>query len=276
MHQLLQQVCFPLPFFFRELHQYSLSWKRSSHSTPLLQASWATGQGLAAGMSGFAGWQPGLQDQTRPNPTCAQPSSGAISQAIQARQRELSEPWGFHCHYPRGSQASSAHRHACCTADLAGLQWTVPRGCSQHPKDTLSFLQGTLVPENATDGAAQTRLPTHAALCWLILDVFQPSGGEISGVLFFLQATSQLKTFLKLAGALFPFSATENSLLWRALGIHDALWLRLPKRGICKGTSSRLWNYCSCLTAGKGAVYPCPQSIRALHHVPFGNCCCTS
>lgn len=137
--------------------------------------------------------------------TSIQAPSGAISQATQAGQRELPEPWGSHCHYPRGPQATSgpcsAHRHcAGCTAFLAGLQQTVPRACSQHPKDTLSFLQGALAPEHTPPDTASyphcTLLthPGHFPAVW----------GRNQWWFIFLQATSQLKTFLKLAGASSP------------------------------------------------------------------------
>lgn len=85
--------------------------------------------------------------------------------------------------------------------------------------------------------------------------------------------TSHLATesFLKGCRYLVPFSPTENSFLWRALGIHTTPCLRHPKCGICKGIGSRLWNYFSCLAAGKGVVSRCTLSIRAFHHMPFGN-----
>lgn len=69
--------------------------------------------------------------QIQPVPKLPQvPSSQEI-------QRELSEPWGFHCHYPRGSQASSAGRPALHTDTLAAQQ--IWQGCTgQSPGGVLS------------------------------------------------------------------------------------------------------------------------------------------
>lgn len=90
----------------------------------------------------------------------------------------------------------------------------------------------------------------------------------------FLQSILQLKEFLELASASIPLSPTENSRLWRALGIHSAVCLRHPWCGICKGTDRNPWNYFSCLPAGKGAVSRHALSIRALHRISFENRAC--
>lgn len=169
----------------------------------------------------------------------------------------------------------SARRHAGCRAFLAGLQETVLRRCSQHPKDMLSFLQGTLsLKTRHRRSCADTASYPHCTV--LTHPGHFPTVWRRNWWLFFFFPTSHLTTesVLTACRCLVPFSPTDNSFLWRALGIHTAPCFRHPKHGICKGIGSCLWNYFSCLTAGKGAISRCTLSIRAFHHMPFGNCGC--
>lgn len=114
----------------------------------------------------------------------------------------------------------SAHRHAGCTADLAGLRWMVPRGCSQHPKDTLSFLQGTLVPENTPPMELRRHgfLPTlhRADSSWTFSSCLE----DKLVVLCFPTSHLATESILQACRCLVPFSPMETSFLWRALGIH--------------------------------------------------------
>lgn len=135
------------------------------------------------------------------------------------------------------------------------------------PKDTPSFPPGTLSLKtrhrrSCADTASYPRctMLTHPGR-------FPAVWRRNRWHFIFLRATAHPE-----AGASCPPLPTENSFLWRPLGIHTASCHRHPEHGVCEGISSRVWHYLSCLTAGKGAVSHCTLSIRAFHHVPFGNC----
>lgn len=201
------------------------------------------------------------------------------SQSNPSRGQGLLKPWGFCSHYPRGTQATyqapALHTDSSCRACLAGLQ---------HRQRMLTASQGrAALPagnspcKRVSNGAAQTRLPTHTALCWLILDILQLSEGAIGNIFIFLQAT--LKAFFKLGDALIPSFSFS---LGKAQRTHFSgeLWeftpsmpqgSPKPRHDTCKGISSHLWSYLSCSTARKGAGSQCILSIRTFLHVHWWN-----
>lgn len=184
-------------------------------------------------------------------------------------QKELSEPRGFCSHYPRCIQATSDP--LLCT-QTCWLESISGRAAADSPQRMLSAPQGhtvlpagNSVPENTplTELHRHGFLPTlHCAdSSWTFSNCLEEKLVEFYFPTSHLATESILKTYR----CLVPFSPTENSFIWRALGIHTALCHRHPKRGICKGISSHLWNYFSCLTAGKRAVSCCTLSTRAFH-----------
>lgn len=175
--------------------------------------------------------------------------------------------------YPYHLQCPALH-----TGTLAGEP--IWQGCSRRSSEDVFSSPRTRCPscrelcpwKHTADRAVQTQFPTHTALCWFILDIFQLSGGKIGGI--FLQSHLTTESILKACRCLIPSSPTENPLLWRALGIRTAPCLRHPKRDICKGMGSHLWNYFSCLSSGKEAVSCCTLSVRAFYRMPFRYCGC--
>lgn len=165
-----------------------------------------------------------MQEQTRANPTadCHQ-CPGSLRCCQPGRAEGAVRAWGSHSHYPSGAQAPvtgcSAHRHAGCTAALAGLQWTVPRGCVSTPRTRcpscreLWFLQ-TATMELLRHGFLPTLHPADSS--WTLSSCLQEK------LVWFDFPTSHLPTEStpKACRCLVPFPPMENSFLWRALGIH--------------------------------------------------------
>lgn len=208
-----------------------------------------------------------MQDQTRPNPTVLCPTSLRCHQPGNPGRAQ----GAVRAHYPRGNQAISDP--LLCT-QTGWLHSRPGRAAVDGPQGMFSAPQGhTVLPAGNSGSWKRHRWScADTASCPPCTVLTHP--GHFPTVwrrnwwrFIFLQASSQLKAFLKLAGALspsLPWKPHFSGELWEFTLPHDSGSPRVAfAKASCGITSAvSLLGRDLCVTALSLAV----------HHIPFGNC----